>query len=231
MKTLLFYCLTVFSLAGCSTTNSITDARAKIKSHKTIAILPFEVRFDLRKSNQKQFSEKEMAEVRHMMATDLQEHLYRWLIKYSYTKPYTVHIQDVEITDSILSDKKISYFVLYNMPRTELARMFDVDAILTPNVIFAQPNSEAAAVALSAAPGQNLLFNNLPTQEMKMQIFLTDRESETAFWTLETKTQNSHFTKQDSNKEKKKENILFPLFENIDKTMMKFIKKFPYLKN
>ena len=106
--------------------------------------------------------------------------------------------------------------------------MFHVDAVVTANVIFAQPNSEAAASALSAIPGQNLFYNQLATQEMKMQVLINDSLSETNLWTFETKTQNSKYT--DKSKDKKKENILYPLFENIDKTLIKFIKSFPYRK-
>ena len=61
---------------------------------------------------------------------------------------------------------------------------------------------------------------------MKMQVLLTDRESETSMWTFETKTNNSKLTKPSTNRQK--ENILYPLFDNIDETLIKFIRKFPY---
>ena len=59
-----------------------------------------------------------------------------------------------------------------------------------------------------------------------MQVLLTDRESETSMWTFETKTNNSKLTKPSTNRQK--ENILYPLFDNIDETLIKFIRKFPY---
>ena len=228
MKSLLHCVILGLILTGCSTINSTTGSQAKIKSHKTIAILPFEVRFDLRNNNRKQFTEKELAEVSHFMATGLQEHLYRWLITYSRKKTFSVEIQNIDITDDILTERKIRFMDLYNMSRVDLAKMLHVDAVVTANVIFAQPNSEAAASALSAIPGQNLFYNQLATQEMKMQVLINDSLSETNLWTFETKTQNSKYT--DKSKDKKKENILYPLFENIDKTLIKFIKSFPYRK-
>ena len=229
MKTLLNCFILGLFLTGCSTINSTTGSQGKISSHKRIAILPFEVRFDLRNKNRKKFTEKELAEVSHFMATGLQEHLYRWLISYSRKKPFSVEIQNIDITDDILSERKIRFMDLYNMSRVELVKMLHVDAVVTANVIFAQPNSEAAASAFSALPGQNLFYNQLATQEMKMQIMLNDPLSENSLWTFETKTQNSNYTAQ--SKDRKKENILYPLFENIDKTLIKFIKKFPYRKN
>ena len=228
MKSLLHCVILSLIFTGCSTINSTTGSLAKIRSHKTIAILPFEVRFDLRNNNRKQFTEKELAEVSHFMATGLQEHLYRWLITYSRKKPFSVEVQNIDITDDILTERKIRFMDLYNMSRVDLAKMLHVDAVVTANVIFAQPNSEAAASALSAIPGQNLFYNQLATQEMKMQVLINDSLSETNLWTFETKTQNSKYT--DKSKDKKKENILYPLFENIDKTLIKFIKSFPYRK-
>jgi hypothetical protein len=237
MKTLFSCVFIVLVFGGCSTSvNTTGAAQARIKTHRTIAILPFEVRFDLRNKNRKMFTEKELAEVRHFMATGLQDHLYNWLKRYSYRKSFTVTIQNTDITDSILTEKQISYLVLYNMGRTDLAKLLNVDAVLTPNVIFAQPNSEEASILLSPAnildpsdPLNGSFFNDLATQEMKMQVLLTDKYSETSMWTFETKTHNSKFTKQSGNN--LKQNILSPLFENIDKTLMKFIKNFPYLKN
>ncbi len=232
MKTLLTCVVLGLVLAGCSTINSTTGSQAKIRSHKTIAILPFEVRFDLRNINQQKFTELELAGVRHFMALGLQQYLYNWLKNYSRKKAFTASIQNIDITDSILTEKKISYAMLYNMSRTELAKMFNVDAVLTPNVIFAQPNSEAAsllAIPLAAVPlgsGSVFFYTRLATQQMKMQVLLTDRESETSMWTFETKTNNSKLTKPSTNRQK--ENILYPLFDNIDETLIKFIRKFPY---
>jgi hypothetical protein len=232
MKTLLSCVILGLFLTGCTTINSTTGSQAKIKSHKTIAIIPFEVRFDLRNKNLQKFNEKELAGVRHFMALGLQQYLYNWLKNYSRKRKFTASIQNIDITDRILTENKISYAILYNMSRTELAKMLDVDAVLTPNVIFAQPNSEAAsllAIPLSAVPlgsGSVFFYTRLATQQMKMQVLLTDRETETSFWTFETKTNNSMRTMPSSNRQK--ENILYPLFDNIDETLIKFIRNFPY---
>jgi hypothetical protein len=224
MKTLLAFLLLGILFESCSSTIKTTsETKAKLKNHKTIAILPFEVEFDLRKKNQKQFTDKELAEVRHFMALGLQEHLYRWLISYNKKKPLSVDIQNIEITDSILSERKIRFIDLYNMSRVELAKMMDVDAVLTPNVIFAQPNSEGASIAFMLGVGT---FEGLATQEMRMQVLINDNSSDTPFWTFKTKTQSDGVTKP--SKDRKKENILYPLFRNIDQSLIKFIKKFPY---
>ena len=223
MKTLLPAIFVTMVLAACtSTINTTGEAKAKLQSHKTIAILPFEVRFDLRSKNQKQFSQKELAEVRQFMATGLQEHLYHWLISYSRKKPLSVGIQNIDITDSILSEKQIRFMDLYKMSRVELANILEVDAVLTPNVIFAQLHSEGASVAFMIGLGT---MEGLATQEMRMQVSLNDNTSETPFWTFKTKTQSDGVTKPSKNK--KKENILYPLFRNIDQSLIKFIKKFP----
>lgn len=226
MKTLLTSVFLSVLLSGCSTINSTTGAQAKIRSHKTIAILPFEVRFDLRKKNQKQFTEEDMRKVKQFMAMGLQEHLYQWLKSYSTKKSFTVSIQDIETTNRMLSDKKIRFMDLYTMSRVDLAKMLGVDAVITPNVIFAQPHSEGASVAFMIGLGT---FEGLATQEMSLQVLLNDNSSETPLWTFKTKTKSDGVTKP--SKDKKKENILYPLFRNIDQSLIKFIKKFPYRRN
>lgn len=235
MKTLFTYLLLGLIITGCTTINYTTGSQTKMSKHNTIAVLPFNVQFDLRNKNQKKFTEQELAGVRHFMALGLQQYLYNWLKNYSRKKKFTVSIQNVNITDSILTAKKISYTVLYNMSRIELAKMLGVDAVLTPNVIFAQPNSEAASLlavplaAVSLGAGSALFYGRLATQQMNMQILLTDGDSETSIWTFKTKTNNSKLTKPSTSRQK--ENILYPLFDNIDETLIKFIRSFPYKKN
>ena len=235
MKTLFTYLLLGLIITGCTTINYTTGSQTKMSKHNTIAVLPFNVQFDLRNKNQKKFTEQELAGVRHFMALGLQQYLYNWLKNYNRKKKFTVSIQNVNITDSILTAKKISYTVLYNMSRIELAKMLGVDAVLTPNVIFAQPNSEAASLlavplaAVSLGAGSALFYGRLATQQMNMQILLTDGDSETSIWTFKTKTNNSKLTKPSNTRQK--ENILYPLFDNIDETLIKFIKSFPYKKN
>lgn len=235
MKTLFTYLLLGLIITGCTTINYTTGSQTKMSKHNTIAVLPFNVQFDLRNKNQKKFTEQELAGVRHFMALGLQQYLYNWLKNYSRKKKFTVSIQNVNITDSILTAKKISYTVLYNMSRIELAKMLGVDAVLTPNVIFAQPNSEAASLlavplaAVSLGAGSALFYGRLATQQMNMQILLTDGDSETSIWTFKTKTNNSKLTKPSNSRQK--ENILYPLFDNIDETLIKFIRSFPYKKN
>ncbi|MFM6924176.1 MAG: hypothetical protein ACKOU7_01645 [Ferruginibacter sp.] len=235
MKTLFSCVFIVLILVGCSSTISTTNTgQERIKTHRSIAILPFEVRFDLRNKNRKKFTEKELSDLRHFMATGLQDYLYNWLKTYSYRQSFTVTIQNTDITDSILAAQQISYLVLYNMGRTELAKLLGVDAVLTPNVIFAQPNSEEVSMLLSpvGSDPSNIFnpdfFNSLATQEMRMQVLLNDRFSETSLWTFETKTQSSKATRRVSNDPQK--NILTPLFANIDKTLNRFIRNFPYKK-
>ena len=171
-----------------------------------------------------------MGKLKQFMAMGLQDHLYHWLISYSTKKPFTVTIQDVEITNSILSEHKIRFMDLYKMSRVDLAKMLGVDAVLTSNVVFAQPHSEAASVAVIVSdvmffPFTLGTFEGLATQEMKMQVLINDNVSDTALWTFKTKTQSNGVTKPSKNR--KKENILYPLFRNIDESLVTIIKKFP----
>ena len=230
MKTLLAAAFFVICFAGCaSSVKTNSAAKASLTQHHSIAILPFEVRFDLRNKNQAAFTEEDMTKLRQFMAMGLQGHLYQWLKSYSSKKPFSVQIQDVETTNTILEQNKVRFGDLYTMSRIDLAKMLGVDAVLTPNVIFAQPYSEGESVAYMVSGIMTMnpaSFKGLATQEMKMQVLLNDRSSDAALWSFETKIQSNETTKR--SRQNKKENILYPLFRNIDGSLVKFIKKFPY---
>ena len=148
MKCLLVSLFFIVLNAGCTTTIKTTAAaKAGFVNHKTIAILPFEVRFDLRLKNQREVTEEDIRKVKQFMAMGLQDYLYHWLKSYGTKKPFTISIQDVETTNQILSENKIRFIDVYTMSRIDLAKMLGVDVILTPQVVFAQPNSEGASIA------------------------------------------------------------------------------------
>jgi hypothetical protein len=77
----------VLVFAGCSSSvKTPGEAAARLKARKIIAILAFEVRFDPRKKNHGQFTEKELAELRHFVALDLQEHLYHHFLCFAHPR-------------------------------------------------------------------------------------------------------------------------------------------------
>jgi hypothetical protein len=133
MKILFFLFLLPIILCDCTFTVKTTNAgKLNLTTHKTIAILPFEVNFELRKINKNQFTEAEMAKVKQFMSLGLQGYLYQWLQNYSNKHPFTVQIQHCDSTIQILSANNIRFIDLYSMSKIELAKLLGVDAVITP---------------------------------------------------------------------------------------------------
>ena len=235
MKTLLASALLLLLLCNCTPAVKTTNAnKLSLITHKTIAILPFEVRFDLRKVNQKHFTETEMGKVKQFMSLGLQAYLYHWLQNYRIKHPFTVNIQHCDTTLQILSANKVRFMDLYAMSRPQLAKLLGVDSVITPLVLFAQPNNEIVSSLLSmplnpVAPFTSVFSKTaLPTQEMDMQISINDNASDSTMWQFKSKEKNAEITQYSI--KKRKENILYPMFDIIDKMLNNFIKKFPYTK-
>ncbi len=220
MKTLLPLVLLILLLHNCTPAVKITDAgKQRLTTHKTIAILPFEVKFDLRKVNQRQFTETDLGKVKQFMSLGLQGYLYHWLQNYGIKHPFTVEIQHCDSTLRMLSENKIRFMDLYAMNRQELAKLLHVDAILTPQVLFSQPNNEIVSSLLSfplnPAPFTGFFSAaRLPTQEMSMEVLINNSSSDTTIWKFESKLQNDQTTQY--SRKKRKENILYPMFDIID---------------
>lgn len=227
MKTLLFVLL-LSVVTGCGTTiNSTSDSQARFATHKTVAILPFEVNFDLTKFAEKKFSAKELADLKLDMSLRLQNHLYNWLRKYSFKKPFKVEIQNSYTTNEILSGKNITFSKVFDGDKTVLCKILGVDAVLTPQVIFVKP-----------------MFGD---GEMQMQILINDKVSAEPLWwfkrTRENKAKDLSYTKDgkfmpmldfssyipsDANNDK--ERVFKPIFVLIDDMMESFVDEFPYKK-
>jgi len=63
---------------------------------------------------------------------------------------------------------------------------------------------------------------------MDMQISINDNASDSTMWQFKSKEKNAEITQYSI--KKRKENILYPMFDIIDKMLNNFIKKFPYTK-
>jgi hypothetical protein len=234
MKTLFPIVLLILLLYNCTPSVKTTDAgKLSLTTHKIIAILPFEVKFDLRKVNQRQFTETDLGKVKQFMSLGLQGYLYHWLQNYSIKHPFRVEIQHCDSTLRMLSENKIRFMDLYSMNRQELAKLLHVDAVLTPQVLFSQPNNEIVSslfsVPLNPAPFTGFFSGaKLPTQEMSMEILINNSTADTTLWKFESKLQNAETTHY--SRKKRKENILYPMFDIIDDMLNSFIQKFPYKK-
>ena len=227
MKTLLLGLLTIVAVR-CVESYKTTDAKAKMAKHQTLAILPFDVNFEIAKIDSNVIRPKEIAAMRLELSIVLQGHFYKWIKYISKKFAITVHIQQVDSTNELLSSKNVRFADIYSGSKSNLAKVTNTDAVLATKVTFLRP----AEIIFSG-------FGLRPFRGMRMDVSLYEKTSDTLLWQLKEEQSNlfDHALTVFSQTEvypipkNDKEELLFPMFAYIDKMMKGFAKQFPYQKN
>lgn len=152
------FCLSVLLLmlvfSGCAPkiykANDFNDVAAK---HKVVAILPAFVTIQLRPNEAKRTSPEQLENNEKSTGMAIQEKEYGWFLRRSDKYNYTVKFQDVSKTNSLLKEANISYNSLKTMSKEELAKLLNVDAIISTSVRMDKPMNEGVAVALGVVTG------------------------------------------------------------------------------
>ena len=148
----LFTFTAIFTLLflSCATVYNAAELKTAETKHKLIAILPFNVTVQYnrlpRKVTLEQINENE-----HEMAFILQNQIYNRFLKKS--REFTVQFQDVDKTNMILERNKIEIEQLSESSPDELARLLDVDAVISGKVVTTKPMSNGAAIVVGALFG------------------------------------------------------------------------------
>jgi hypothetical protein len=147
MKKINLICLTgLFILVtyGCATVYNAPDVQATAQP-KTIAILPFDVSVHYNRLP-KNVTLEQIHENEQELGYILQNQMYeRFLIK---NKKFAADFQDVDKTNMMLKRNNIDIRKLGEFSKDELARMLDVDEVISGKLITTKPMSTGAAVAL-----------------------------------------------------------------------------------
>lgn len=233
LKPLTVLCLLyMIFLTGCGPSiNTTTGYRSAFEQHQTIAILPFDVRFNLNKSDKKTFTDQQMTELKRYLSNSLQEHLATWL-RASYSKrPPRVNILDIDAANEILGAKKISYATLFTMDKKKIPALLGVDAVLFSETVFGKPMNQANSNLGSFIYGNSLLGFGLTSDDLDLKISIHEKDNDSTLWSyrkLSKITANNLSQKEYPRPKNEYQEILFPLFAMIDPAMKKFVKVFPY---
>lgn len=122
---------------------SSSDMKAQVSKHKTIAILPFDVKITYRKQP-KNFNNEANRDQERTMSKSIQESLYTFLLRRG--NDYTVNFQEVDKT-IILLKKAGALDKIDEFTKDELAKILGVDAVLGGRFETEQSKSEAGAIA------------------------------------------------------------------------------------
>lgn len=135
----------------------------EITKHKTVAILPFEVKITYRKQP-KNFNPEANRDQEQAMSKSIQSSMYTFLLRRA--KDYTVEVQDVEKTN-ILLKKAGMLGKMDEFTKDEIAKVLGVDAVLGGRFETEQTKSEGAALASA------VMFGGLGGKTGTGTIFLT----------------------------------------------------------
>jgi hypothetical protein len=125
------------------------NLKATTATHKTVAIVPFDVKISYKKPP-KGFTAESNAAQELKMAKSIQSSMYTFLLRKS--DKYSVGFQDVDKTNILLKKAGISE-KLGEMTKDEVAKILGVDAIISGSFESEQTKSEVAAIATAVLFG------------------------------------------------------------------------------
>jgi len=135
----------MFLLSGCEPLiYTAKDAKEIMKSHKIVAILPFNVTYDL-KSTEK----LDMDKIKQQERNDgnfVQNQAYSFLL-FKMDK-YSITFQDVNKTNALLRNAGITSDSLLIKDKSDIAKVLGVDALFSGDVHTNKIMSEAAAIVI-----------------------------------------------------------------------------------
>lgn len=136
-------------LTGCATVYTAPDIQP-VAQAKSIAILPFDVKVQYNRLP-KNVTLEQIHENEQELAFVLQQQMYTRFLQKNHQFP--VSFQDVDMTNMMLRRNNVSIEELGEFSKDELARLLEVDEVISGNVITTRPMSTGAALALG------ILFN------------------------------------------------------------------------
>lgn len=152
---------------------------SEIKSHKIVAILPFNTKITYKKQP-KGFNAEANRDQEKTMSKSIQSSMYTFLLRKG--KDYTVEFQDVDKTNILLKKADIAD-KLDEMTKDEIAKILGVDAVLGGSFETEQTKSEAGAIASAVLFGGfggktgtgtlTLTLNNGSTGDLLWRFFKT----------------------------------------------------------
>ena len=164
MKKLIPLFTLVFFMGACGPriykSNEFDDLTSK---HHLVAILPADVSIKLRPNEAKKTSAVDMEKNREATGYAIQDKMYSWFLRRSDKFKYTVKFQDVSKTNSLLKEAGITYAALRDRSRESIAKLLNVDAVITNTTRMDKPMSEGLAVAVGVLIGAWGSTNNVNT--------------------------------------------------------------------
>lgn len=122
------------------------------RDHKTIAILPFKVTYNM-KNMPKNVTPEMLEKAAENQASDFQRQLYARFLQRAQDGEYTVTFQDVDQTNVLLLRAGITADSLALHTKDEIAKILGVEALISGTIHQSKPTSTGTAIATSLILG------------------------------------------------------------------------------
>lgn len=153
MKKLLFLLLP-FSVLSQTSLYENPDFDAIAENHQIIAMVPFKTQVKLRPKQMKDMDEEQMAKLERSEGESIQTAMYSWFLKRKKRgKMQRIRVQDPRTTNAKLLKLGIDYDNILEHTPMELAKILEVDAVISGDFETNKPMSEGASVALGLLIG------------------------------------------------------------------------------
>ncbi len=150
MNKIVFLAVIVLLFSSCATVYNSTGLKTAEQKHQLIAILPFDVTVQYNRLP-RNVTVEQIEENEHDLAFILQNQMYNRFLRKN--DQFRIQFQDVDKTNMMLERNKIEVEQLKEFSADELARLLEVDAVISGKVITTKPMSTGAAIVVG------VLFN------------------------------------------------------------------------
>ncbi len=126
------------------------DFETIAKDHKTIAIIPFSAKVSLRPKQMKEITAEQLKEMEISEGQSIQTAMYSWFLKRKKRGKLLIDVQDPNKTNAILKKNEVDMAITTS---EELAKLLEVDAVITGKIETDKPMSDGASIALGLLVG------------------------------------------------------------------------------
>lgn len=150
----IFFLLT--ALAGYSQTKEIytnPDFAQIAKDHKILAIIPFKASVKLRPNQIEKMGQDQYAKLQIEEGKSVQSALQTYFLNKKNNEGFTVTFQDVAKTNALLLQNNITEENIDHYTSEDLAKLLNVDGIISGTLNTDKPMSDGASVALGLLVG------------------------------------------------------------------------------
>lgn len=153
LSLLLMFLLTVSAIAQTKEIYVNDQFAAVAKNHKILAILPFKAIVKLRPKQMEKMTPEQFEELKADEGLAVQSAIHSYLLKRKEQHNLAIKFLDINTTNALLKKNNITQENIDTFTPQELAKLLEVDAVISGTLSTDKPMSEGASVAMGVLIG------------------------------------------------------------------------------